>query len=174
MTRPLLLLALLLAGGAGGQTLHNAQSDGLVEPVADPAVERCKTSCAFDDPNGERLTHEEFDGLITDWLAEPIDAPSLPLETLLFHGERTRELMAASTLPADWRAFLETELAWNTAAIEMRLIDDDGRVRAVLADAGFALGKGRHTEMTATGDLGHVEVSGRVKRVGLDHLWSRW
>lgn len=173
---PALLLSLAAAAAAGGSTRPanpevraGAETDG-----DDPETEPCVTSCARPETGGEELSQAAFDRHLAAWLAEPIDAPTLPLETLLFHGDRSRELLASARVPTERRAFLEAELGRNRAAIEMRLVDDTGEVRAVLADSGLGLGEGRHVQMSATGSLGAVEVSGRVKRVGLDHLWSRW
>jgi hypothetical protein len=151
---------------------------GAVEPVSDvepvPGGEACTTSCARPEPGGDELTEAEFGALLAGWLAEPIDAPTLPLETLLFHGERTRGRLAGAVMSPERRAFLNAELDRNRAAVEMRLVDDAGVVRGVFTDSGLVLGEGCHGLMTGTGSLGAVQVSGRVKRVGLDHLWSRW
>ena len=122
-------------------------------------------------------TAEEFARLLNEWLAEPIAAPSLPLETLLYHGAHTRALLGtlpSETLPTDRQAFLDAELERSRAAIEVRLVDEAGNLRGQLESTGIALGVPSHLHMQGTGNLGPVELSGRVRRVGLHHLWSRW
>jgi hypothetical protein len=132
-------------------------------------------SCSLDP--GDALGLAEFDELIARWQTERIGDPTLSLETLLFHGERTRALLA--TLPLDalddaHRDFLDRELARDSVTVEMRLIDATGRVRGEAGGYDLPLVRGNRLAFEGTGDLGFLVTGGKVKRVGLDHLWSRW
>ena len=148
---------------------------GIVDPP-DVADADCTVGCASParDDGSAAPTASEYQALVDQWLQEPIDAPTLPLETLLFHGPHTVRAIEALPLPADRRAFLLHELARDRAAVEVRLVDAAGVVRAHLDANGLALGEGTHLHMHDTGTLGAIEMSGRVRRVGLGHLWSRW
>jgi hypothetical protein len=55
----------------------------------------------------------------------------------------------------------------------MRLVDGQGVERGTLS-ALVPLVEKQHLVFAGTGSLGHLETGGKVKRVGLDHLWSRW
>ncbi len=136
--------------------------------------------CATDacSPGGDDgLDLATFDRLIEDWNAEPMEAASLPLETLLFHGDRTRVFLATvpeEALSEERRAFLERELDRDSVTVEMRLVDADGKVRGEAGARDIPLVKGRRLAFEGTGDLGFLVTGGKVKRVGLEHLWSRW
>jgi len=136
----------------------------------------CSDACNVDDgPTG--LTEQAFRDTITAWLDEPMAAPSLPLETLLFYGESAvGHLAGLDLLPLDAgrRAFLARELSRTQVQIEMRLVDDAGEVRAHLAPDDIPLAEKQHLRLEGTGTLGHLETGGQIKRVGLAHLWTRW
>jgi len=168
------LLGLLLL--AGCEATASVPAD---DAPVDAVDEDCKTSCSKPAPGeGPRPpSADEFAALVNDWLGEPMDAASLPLETLLYHGVHSRHLLDElpdDALPADRRAFLLSELGRGHAAIEVRLIDEAGTVRGHLEASGLEFGVPTHLHMHDTGSLGDVELSGRVRRVGLHHLWSRW
>ncbi len=140
------------------------------------AAADCSTDgCTPGDEKG--LDPASFDRLLEDWNDEAMTAASLPLETLLFHGERTRALLATvsdDALSPERRAFLERELDRDSVTVEMRLVDAKGRVRGEAGAQDIPLVKGRRLAFEGTGDLGFLITGGKVKRVGLDHLWSRW
>ncbi|MEE2828783.1 MAG: hypothetical protein VX498_06325 [Myxococcota bacterium] len=139
----------------------------------------CLTACARPAPKEGPAppTPAEFAKLVDAWLDQPMDAPSLPLETLLYHGEWSRRLMAGlsdEALPTERRTYLLSELGRSRASIELRLVAEDGELRGELNASGLELGLPSHQHLEGTGSLGDVELSGRVRRVGLHHLWSRW
>jgi hypothetical protein len=70
------------------------------------------------------------------------------------------------------QAFLTRQLARNQATVEMRLIDDTGKIHAILAPQQIALSEKQH--LVFQSELGHLLTAGQVRRVGLNHLWSRW
>ena len=174
MLRTFLLLTLpLLLGCVADAAVPETQLNE--EDAADDCASSC-TQPAKVDGRGVP-TQPEFLRLLADWRAEPIDSPSLALETLLFHGQASRQMLLELTpeaLSETRRDFLLTELARNHAAIELRIIDEEGLVRGELRADQLGLNDPAHRHLSGTGTLGEVELSGRVRRVGLQHLWSRW
>ena len=119
----------------------------------------------------------EFDRLIAAWATEEVGAPTLALETLLFHGDRSRALLATvgpAQLDDAHRAFLERELDRTQVTVDMRLVDATGAVRGTAGGEDIPLVEGRRLAFEGTGELGFLVTGGKVKRVGLGHLWSRW
>lgn len=66
------------------------------------------------------------------------------------------------------------ELSRDVVRVEMRLVDDAGNVRGELSHRMVPLSQKQHLTFAETGTLGAFLTAGRVKRVGLGHLWSRW
>jgi hypothetical protein len=163
----------------------NAAQVAPIDPSepSDPASEQaafpdCVGSCAL--PGGhaeaEELSESAFLGWLTQWAEEPIGEPTLALETLLFHGHRSEELLKehGDRLDVEHREYLVRELSRHTVHMSMRLIDEHGVVRGVLDSGGFPLKEKQHLVFADTGSLGWLETGGKIKRVGLGHLWSRW
>ena len=158
MKTPLLLLGLMAGGpvfaGGGG----------------------CAETCSLRDAP-EQQSESEFRSTLSDWLSQEEQAASLPLETLLYYSGSTLHFLASLeelSLSADRRRFLKNELARTKVTMEMRLVADSGDVRGTVLAADVPLGEKQHLRFQATGSLGHLESGGRVRRVGLNHIWSRW
>ncbi len=139
----------------------------------------CGSSCARPDTSDHDTppSADEFIQLLADWSKETLSSPSLALETLLFHAEHSLaflDRLAPDVLPPQRLEFLRSELLRNRAQIELRIVDEEGVLRGELSAEDLALGQPTHRHLTGTGDLGAIELSGQVRRVGLDHLWSRW
>ena len=137
----------------------------------------CSTVCSVaDGPSGD-LSEAEFLNFLLAWQEEPVGVASLALETLLFYGADSqaylRQLPDGLLDPAH-RNFLSAELSRNEVRVEMRLVDDQGEERGILEAQAVPLGKKQHLRFQGGTDLGVYITSGRVKRVGLSHLWSRW
>ncbi len=134
----------------------------------------CNTVCSLDQAPKLTLTDEELSSLLADWAKEEMRAPTLALETLLFHADSTMILLGGHKLSAERRAFLETEISRDRVIVEMRIVDDKGDVRGELTPEIVALSQKQHLDFEETGSLGALVTAGQVKRVGLEHLWSRW
>ena len=137
----------------------------------------CSTVCSVDEVLGEGLGEAEIQDLLVAWQQQPMAAASLPLETLLFYAEDTRNylrLLPEGALNPERLNFLAAELSRNEVRVEMRLVDDLGSERGVLVAQGVPLGEKQHLRFRDSGVLGPYITSGKVKRVGLGHLWSRW
>lgn len=127
-------------------------------------------------PTALDLPRAELDALIAQVAQTPVGTESLALDTLLFHDAEVRERLAQPDLPTlspGWAAFLKHELDKQVATFSLRVIDEDGRVRATLPDTAMALGAKKHMEITET-DLGTpMNANGTLVRVGLNHIWYR-
>lgn len=108
-------------------------------------------------------------------LTESVGEPSLALETLLFHPAATSGWLDAhpDALDPERRAFLRRQLARHDVRVEFRLVDEQGALRGE-ASRVTPLKEKQHVALAGTGALKRIEINGKTKRVGLEHLWSRW
>lgn len=150
-------------------------------PAVDPSA--CKTGCSVGNHPIEPLAEGEFLGLV-EGLADddlPETERTRALEMLLFHGARTRELIAKHGLDAlepSLADSLRRELSRTHARLSLRIIDEHDVVRAVLDEARMPVGVKEHVHVSAADPsapdaLQPFEVSGTVHRTGMRHLWAR-
>lgn len=103
------------------------------------------------------------------------EAPSEALETLLFYGENTKKFLAdmgTGRLSPAHVAFLERELE-RAAVVEIRMVDDSGRVRVAYGPQRVPFGIKQHLQ-PVDHDLQPLEFNGTVMRTGVNYLWSRY
>jgi len=133
----------------------------------------CATSCALEEHS---ITQEEWLQSLDAWAKQEVGISTKELDTLLFYAKETQNWLAVygDTLDDEHYFFLFSEIQRNLVDIEMRLIDENGVVRGLLESNPFHLKKKQHISFSSTGSLGWLETGGKVKRVGLAHLWSRW
>lgn len=152
--------------------------------VADPGSETdqaavdCKTSCSLGDQTDEvHLTVDEVAFWMGEWNEQPVDLSSEAIDTLLFYFHDTEHALSTLEelpLDAEHEAALRRELARDEVIVEMRLLDEDGIERGHMGPERIPLKEKQHLVFAGTGSLKHLETGGKVKRVGLGHLWSRW
>jgi len=146
------------------------QPDGLTSEI-----KPCSTGCTA--PSADELvdfSDQEISDLLVRMQADPL-GQGLAAETLLFHGSDTLDYLGrTSDLPLDHarEGWLRDELARDTISGQLRLLTADGQVIASI-DPTFPLVEKQHLRMDA-GDFGRVSINGKVKRVGVDHLWARF
>ena len=147
------------------------------EEVSAHAPKSCQGGCAFEpDDDGETLSGQGFRDALAEVASLPPGSPSQGLDTLLFYAEDTLAFIdAEGTEPLSeiHVAFLTAELERTAVVVQMRIIDEEGAIRGE-EDESIPLGIKQHLHLENTGSLGRVESGGTVKRVGLNHLWSRW
>ena len=133
----------------------------------------CASSCAVEE---KHISQEDWLSALDVWSTQEIGASTKELDTLLFYAKDSLAWLPVfgSELDDVHYAFLDSELRRNSVEIEMRLIDEFGTVRGVLDSPPFHLKEKQHFVLTKTKTLGWLETGGKVKRVGLAHLWSRW
>lgn len=147
------------------------QPDGITTEV-----KPCSSGCAA--PTADELvdfTDAEISSLIAEVGREPLGAASLAAETLLFHGADTVDYLERHpALPLDpaRKAWLQAELARDSVKVNFRLVSFEGEVLGAI-DPTVPLVTKQHLRLEA-GDFGRVSINGKVKRVGVDHLWARF
>jgi len=154
-----------------------SELEQLPDPAPPTSTEICATGCAAASSGREQLSPGGFERLLASWAedgATPKGAQAL--DTLLFHGDRTAQLGAQlgyGSLTPERASLLRQELGRRHALLSVRLVNASGAERLYLGPARVPLGEKQHIIATRTSDLQPPEVSGTVRRVGVDHLWAR-
>lgn len=151
-----------------------------LEPPPEASADRkdCVGSCAFVHDAPPELDAARYQALVKAFASEPMAAGSEALEEILFHHVAARALVArlgTDPLDPERAAFLRRELGQERAWIDMRVVDADGVERIRLRPNHVLMDHKQHL-FPAAADLvrmQELEVSGTVRRVGLDHLWTR-
>lgn len=168
----LLGLALL---GCGAQ--ESASQIVVIGPDGTEEITPCATGCAAPTPDEhEHLGDDKILGMLQEMAGHPVGAPILATETLLFHLDETRDYLirvGTGPLPPDHAAWLQHELARDQVEIGLRLVADDGTVLGWRDDQ-IPLREKQHLLLQDMGPLGRADVNGKVKRVGVKHLWARF
>ena len=151
-------------------------------PHADPGAlfeahghQWCASGCAASRHPTPYLRRAEYRELIQQYRDGPMTADNEALEALLFFGSQTRRWLdeeGVGDLDRSRESFLRHQLLTQRAIVEMRLVDQQGRVRSWLPATGVPLDR-RHVFDMQTSDLQPLVTSGTVKRVGLGHVWVR-
>ena len=172
------MLALLVACSSEPAAL-DSQPQALGDTEEVPVD--CKTSCSLGDKTDEvHLTVDEVAFWMGEWNQEPVGVSSEAIDTLLFYLHDTEDALAALVaqdqlpLDAEHEAALRAELDRDEVIVEMRLLDERGNERGHMGPERIPLKEKQHLVFAGTGSLKHLETGGKVKRVGLGHLWSRW
>jgi len=169
--RALLLLAALGGCQADTRELIVVHPDGRTEQIAP-----CAKGCSAPTPDETHpLEAQQIAANIEALQLEAVGAPSLALDTLLFHPGGTQDWLDAhpDALDPARRAHLLSELSRDQVEVSFRLVDDSGQIRGE-ATRTSSLREKQHIVMAGTGALKRIEISGKTKRVGLEHLWARW
>lgn len=154
-------------------SLHVSADDRAVfEPHGEQV---CASGCAVSRHPTEELTTHHYHQLLDQFADDPISEDSNALETLLFFGRQTSEMIdnEGTGLLDPWRAaFLRAELSQTHAKIAIRVVDENGDVRTSLPSTRVPLDR-RHVFSMDVNNVQPLVTSGTVKRVGLYHLWTR-
>ena len=122
---------------------------GKPKPKSD---EPCTTGCSLAKHPIDPFTDEGFLAALDGYAAAEPDMESDALDTLLFYGARTEELLEKhGTGPLSQRhiAFLSRELARRYAIVELRLIEPDGDVRVAYGPSHVPIGRKQHLQPVA-------------------------
>lgn len=138
--------------------------------------ELCASGCALSRHPTPTLGLKKFHALLDAFAGEPMSEASPALEELLYHGRQVLTLLAShgsEPLDNERLQFLEAELRRDVVRLELRVVDEEGRVRASFEPTSVPLDI-RHVFDMESGDLPRPLItSGTVKRVGLNHFWQR-
>jgi hypothetical protein len=166
----LLLLAACATPGPG----YTVVAPKRVGPAMAPLKE-CQGGCAFTRNKADDLGDEKIDALFAKVSKDAVGAESESLDMLLFHDGEVRAHLAHSRgkLPPAWEAWLGRELDRQSAFFSLRIVDEQGKIRAVVPETRMALGVKLHMEVTDGDRTGPFNANGTIVRVGRDHLWIR-
>ena len=146
-------------------------------PAASPSGgDVCAVGCAAAPASQLLLSEAEYLDLALRYADEPLEPGSSALEALLFHGADTLgwlDSLGSAGLDEEREAFLRRELERTHVRLSVRVVGSGGIVRVRLDDALAPLGVKQHMTATRVLDLRTPEISGTVRRVGLNHLWTR-
>jgi len=135
----------------------------------------CASGCALSrHPTGE-LTSTHFIDLVKQFADGPLDDTNSALEELIYFGPQTRRLIeteGVGDLAMERARFLWDQLTVTHAKISIRVKDETGAVRTWI-DATSVPFDRRHVFAMKTNNVQPLVTSGTVKRVGLNHVWTR-
>ena len=172
--------------------LYEGEIDPLVPPIHveqsanrfshDPQAEAhahgetmCASGCAASRHPTMRLTPNAFDALLTEYQHSAPTAENEALEKILFYSRQSREHWQRQRFACRnplWQKVLDEELKKTHVLISLRVVDESGAIRSALTDVRVPLDR-RHVFEMESDRLQPLVTSGTVKRVGLDHLWTR-
>ena len=135
----------------------------------------CASGCAASRHPTEKLDEQSFHELLDQYAGDPMDETSSALESLLYFGPQTKEMIQKHGFGPLDRAradFLWSELKITHALISIRVVDEKGIVRSWLKPTRVPFDRRHEFEMEVD-KVQPNETSGTVKRVGLYHLWTR-
>lgn len=172
--RALVVAALAVSGCA---TLEpHIEEPAVVDFSAGSKGRGCQGGCALvrdphDSPSPEKV--EEY---FTAVGKTPVGSESDALDQLLFHDEEARARLAEpKPLPVSraWDGWLRRELSRRQATFGLRIIDEHGKVRALVPDTAMALGRKLHMQVDDGDGTGPFNANGTLVRVSRDRLWIR-
>lgn len=170
--RPLALLLFLSACATEDRPMIVVHPDGTTERLED-----CAKGCSAPTPDEtHHLTEAEFRAALDEIAAAPVGVDTVGLDTLLFHFTDVPELFAhhgQGPLSAAHRTWIDRELGRQTVDIGFRLVGEDGALLGEVQQE-IPLKIKQHLVLKGTGALKRIEINGKTKRVGMQHLWSRW
>lgn len=143
--------------------------------VVKDAKGECASGCSLKKHPVPHFTSELFTDALAAYAEAPVDQEGEALNTLLFYGTRTEELIESygtGPLSEAHRAFLARELTRRFAYTEIRMVELDGSIRASVSQrVPIAIKQHLHAEVK---NLQPIEFNGTVMRVGLNTVWSRY
>ena len=155
----------------------NSGQDTSATTVKQGTLERstagCASSCSLEE---QKISQEDWLQAFDAWSSQEVGVSTPELDILLFHSKYSLQWLGVfgAELDDEHYFFLERELRRNLVDVEMRLVDEFGTMRGVLKSRPFHLKEKQHLPFSETKTLRWLETGGKVKRVGLAHLWSRW
>lgn len=138
--------------------------------------EICASGCAASRHPTAELTEGHYRYLIADYGTAGMNEDNAALEELLYFGPQTEKLInriGYLDLDRARATFLRDELKHTHARISIRLIDENGEVQSWIDPTSVPLDRRHVFKMEHQDDLQPLVTSGTVKRVGLNHLWTR-
>ena len=157
------------------ESINTSVDDTQPRIYTDAALQQnCVSTCSVQDDHYVEIPQTEWLAHLETWSKDPVGEPTLALETLLFYAEQSLALLPQyeNKLDEYHLEFLYKELHRDQVYIEMRIVDENNIVRAKMESGDFTLREKQHLPFKQTNTLGWLETAGKVKRVGLSHLWQ--
>ena len=152
--------------------LKTHDSTVIFEPHGDQV---CASGCAASRHPTETLTREHFERLLIEYTYEPLDQTNNALEELMYFGSQTRAMLQSfgvGQLDSRRAEFLWEQSKLNKAKVSIRVLDQAGDVRTWIEPTTVPFDR-RHVFEMQTRNVQPLVTSGTVKRVGLNHIWTR-
>jgi len=159
-------------GGEEDRFDFSHDSGAIFEPHGEQI---CASGCAASHHPTPELQLPDFHRLLIEFANQPISGESKAFEELLFYGRQTQAFLALhgdGGLDPIRSEILREELRLSHAMVEIQVLDEHGEIRSWLTPTEVPLDRRHVFEMEAA-NLQPLVTSGTVKRVGLDHLWTR-
>ena len=137
--------------------------------------ELCASGCAASRHPTKELTESHFRELMKYLPIEPLNQTNNSLEELLYFGPQTKKMIEQHGFlgaPKEYAQFLWDQLQITHAKVSIRVIDEEGEIRTWIPATKVPFDR-RHVFKMETNNLQPLVTSGTVKRVGLNHLWTR-
>ena len=135
----------------------------------------CASGCAVSRHPSGRLTPTTFTALLDTYQQSLPTEENAALEEILFYSRQSREYWQrhrdACPDPL-WQRVLDDELKKTHVLVSLRVLDETGAIRSKLMNVRVPLDR-RHVFQMQNEGLQPLVTSGTVKRVGLNHLWTR-
>lgn len=135
----------------------------------------CETGCAATPSTEPAMTQKRLQQLLQAYASEPLKPGSKALEVLLFHGYHLGGMMPTKRpfpLSKKHWSFLQKELKKTHARLSFRIVDEFG-VKRISFDQKIKIGGHFHVEAKVHKNIQRPGFGGKIKRVGLNHLWVR-
>ena len=135
----------------------------------------CASGCAVSRHPTTRLTADAFRKLVAKYQQSAPTGKNRALEEILFFGRQSRQhwhTLRLQPIAPLWQLVLDEELEKTHALVSLRVIDESGDIRSKISHVRVPLDR-RHIFKMQTKTHQSLITSGTVKRVGLDHLWTR-
>lgn len=178
------LLLVLVALGAG---FTMAQDNSLTQTPPPRGIaednpeidngEECQTSgCTIGDDSTQDISDKKIKELLVQLALEPYNEESEALDILLFHHKATNAYIqknGSHLESSPWQGLFEDEVAKTHIKISVRVTDDNG-ISRITVNEKVAIGGKYHLHHHDIIEGEDLVVSGRSKRVGLNHIWVRF
>lgn len=160
--------SLILPAVVGDKPEHDEH-----DPSHSTDTDVCATGCSAASYVEPELDMDEYLRLVDAAAAGAWSEDNAALESLLFYGEAAARLTREHGTGGFASELLLSELDRSHATLSVRLVNASGVERVTLAPARIPLGEKQHLFPEHSSDVQVPEISGTVRRVGLNHLWTR-
>jgi len=177
----LLLTAFALLGSFGiaqsSKLLSENEATSTIQVTTPQEPSSCNSSgCTVGDDHTKNLSFSDIKKLINTLNNEKYDENSTTLDTLLFHHEKVHQYINTQgnwTIDKRWSDTLNKEIPKKEFMLFIKVTDERGHEHLTLTEK-VKLSHAYHLHHSDIIKNEELMISGRSKRVGLHHIWSRF